>query len=108
MRQQDVEPPRQLAIIDMLFLDDSDLVRASLRYAARKHWAPITKQLRHVYTAPTPAAAEAVFLEFCEEWEGVYPAMIRLWRNSWEQFIPFLDFPPSCGKSCIPPTRSRV
>src|SRR5438309_12012270 len=74
------------------------LVRASLRYAARKHWAPITKQLRHVYTAPTPAAAEAVFLEFCEEWEGVYPAMIRLWRNSWEQFIPFLDFPPELRK----------
>lgn len=74
------------------------LVRASLRYASRKYWAPITKQLKTIYTAPTVAAAETAFVEFSADWEEKYPAMIRLWRNSWEQFIPFLDYPPELRK----------
>jgi transposase-like protein len=74
------------------------LVRASLRYASKKYWGLITKQLKQMYTAPTVEAAEAVFAEFCAEWEDMYPAMIRLWRTSWEQFIPFLDFPPELRK----------
>lgn len=74
------------------------LVRASLRYVSKKYWAPITKQLKQIYTAPTADAAEAVFAEFCTQWEDRYPAMIRLWRNSWEQFTPFLEFPPELRK----------
>ena len=74
------------------------LVRASLRYASKKYWGPITKQLKQIYTAPTPDAAQAVFAEFCAEWEDRYPAMIRLWRTSWEQFTPFLSYPPELRK----------
>jgi len=33
------------------------LARASLRYASKAHWGPITKALREVYTAPTVDAA---------------------------------------------------
>ncbi len=40
------------------------LVRASLRYASKAHWGPITKALRIMYTAPTVAAAETRFAEF--------------------------------------------
>lgn len=74
------------------------LVRASLRYASKKYWGPITKQLKQIYTAPTAGAAETAFAEFCTEWEDHYPAMIRLWRNSWEQFVPFLQYPPELRK----------
>jgi len=70
------------------------LVRASLRYASKAHWGPITKALRTVYTAPTVEAAEAAFTEFTDVWGGRYPAVIRLWRNAWETFTPFLAFPP--------------
>ena len=70
------------------------LVRASLRYASKAHWGPITKALRQVYTAPTVEAAEAAFTEFTDVWGGRYPAVIRLWRNAWETFTPFLAFPP--------------
>lgn len=70
------------------------LVRASLRYASKKYWSAITKHLKMIYTAPTREAAEVEFVEFCAEWEDTYPAMIRLWRNSWEQFTPFLAHPP--------------
>jgi transposase-like protein len=74
------------------------LVRASLRYASKKYWGPITKQLKQMYTAPTVDAAEAVFTEFSAEWEQKYPAMIRMWRDSWEQFTPFLAYPPELRK----------
>ena len=29
---------------------------------------------------------------FDAEWGYRYPAAIRLWRNAWEEFIPFLDY----------------
>ena len=35
------------------------LIRASLRYASRKDWGPITKDLRTIYTAIDANAAEA-------------------------------------------------
>ncbi|GAB2960498.1 hypothetical protein GCM10017788_59970 [Amycolatopsis acidiphila] len=66
------------------------LVRASLRYASKKYWSAITKRLKLIYTAPHQEAAEAEFADFCAEWEDTYLAMIRLWRNNWEQFTPFL------------------
>ena len=37
--------------------------------------------------------SETRFDEFAERWEAVYPAMIQSWRNSWAEFVPFLDFP---------------
>jgi transposase-like protein len=70
------------------------LVRASLRYASRKDWSAITKALRVVYTAPTVEAAGDRFADFEEAWGLQYPAIIKLWRSAWEQFTPFLDFPP--------------
>ena len=69
------------------------LVRNTLRYTARQHWAKITTDLRTVYTAATLDAATERFAEFEERWGDKYPAVIRLWRDAWEEFIPFLSFP---------------
>ena len=68
------------------------LVRNTLRYTSRQHWAKITTDLRTVYTAPTLDAATERFAEFEEKWGDRYPAVIHLWRNAWEEFIPFLSF----------------
>ena len=65
----------------------------SLRYASHKHWGPITKAMRAIYTSPTVAAAEAQFEAFRDDWAATYPAMIRSWHNSWDEFVPFLEFP---------------
>ncbi len=70
------------------------MVRNSLRYASKKHWGQITKAMREIYTAPTVAAAEARFEAFADDWENTYPAMIRSWRHAWDEFVPFLEFPP--------------
>lgn len=48
--------------------------------------------------APAQAAAQQRFAEFEEAWGERYPAIIRLWRSSWEQFTPFLAFPPEIRK----------
>lgn len=74
------------------------LVRNSLRYASKKYWGPITRQLREIYTAPTVPAAEALFAEFADEWRDKYPAMIASWEASWNEFVPFLEFPPELRK----------
>ena len=70
------------------------LIRASLRYASRKYWAPLTRDLRSVYTAPDEAAAAAALEAFAASWETRYPAIVKLWRAHWTGFIPFLAFPP--------------
>src|SRR5665647_3494542 len=45
----------------------------------------------HFSSSPSSAAAAA--LDGPEEkWGTRYPAMIRLWRNAWAEFIPFLDY----------------
>jgi putative transposase len=74
------------------------LVRNSLRYASKRHWQTITKQMRLIYTAPTVPAAEAYFADFAQEWEPIYPAMINSWRSAWEEFVPFLAFPVELRK----------
>ncbi len=74
------------------------MVRNSLRYASKADWGKITKQMRHIYTAPTVAAAEAEFEAFSDDWQDKYPAMIRSWENSWDEFVPFLEFPAELRK----------
>ena len=74
------------------------MVRNSLRYASKKHWGRITQQMREIYTAPTVEAAEARFAEFAGEWQQTYPAMITAWEARWEEFVPFLAFPPELRK----------
>ncbi len=69
------------------------MVRNSLRYASKTHWGPITRSMRDIYTAPTVEAAEARFEAFAQDWVDTYPAMIRSWRQSWDEFTPFLEFP---------------
>ena len=74
------------------------LVRNSLRYASKKHWGQITKQLKLMYTAPTVEAAEAEFELFAQTWREKYPAMVQSWETAWPEFIPFLDFPADLRK----------
>ena len=68
------------------------LIRGTFRYASKKYWEAIARDLRPIYQAANAAAAWAAFEEFEEKWGKPYPAIARLWRAAWEQFIPFLDY----------------
>ena len=70
------------------------LIRASLRYASRKYWAPLAKDLRPIYTAPDEQSAAAALEEFAAAWGDRYPAIVKVWRSHWAEFVPFLAFPP--------------
>ena len=68
------------------------LLRNSFRYASKKDWSAIAKDLKPVYQAASEAAALDAFAEFSGKWEKRYPAIIRLWENAWAEFVPFLQF----------------
>jgi transposase-like protein len=61
-----------------------------LRVASRL--AGAGRDLRPVYTAPNEVAAQERMDEFAATWGNRYPAIVRLWRSSWSEFIPFLDY----------------
>ncbi|WP_189114699.1 IS256 family transposase [Pilimelia terevasa] len=89
------------------------LLRASFRYAARQHWDAIARGLKPVYTAATESAAQERFLEFAETWGHKYPAIVRLWENSWAEFVPFLGFDPEirkivCSTNAIESVNARI
>ena len=68
------------------------LLRASFRYASKRDWSALAKDLKPVYTAASEQAALDAFAEFAATWEARYPAIIRLWENAWAEFVPFLRF----------------
>jgi transposase-like protein len=70
------------------------LLRNSFRYASKRDWPAIAKDLKPVYTAATEAAALDRFAEFAAAWEAKYPAIVRLWEHAWAEFVPFLAFDP--------------
>jgi transposase-like protein len=68
------------------------LIRNTFRYASKKYWDAIARDLRPVYTAPSEAAAAERFAEFTQRWGERYPAIIGLWQRAWSEFITFLDY----------------
>jgi putative transposase len=68
------------------------LLRNSFKYASKRDWGPVAKDLKPVYTAASEAEALDRFAEFSGKWEKRYPAIIRLWENAWAEFVPFLAF----------------
>jgi putative transposase len=69
------------------------LLRNTLRYTPQNKWPAIMKDVRPIYTAKTLDAASERFAEFEEKWGAQVPAVIKLWRDAWGEFIPFLSFP---------------
>jgi len=74
------------------------LLRASFRYASYEVRKKVAAALRPIYTAASIDAAAAALNEFEETWGAKYPAIVRLWRDSWDVFVPFLAFPAEIRK----------
>jgi len=68
------------------------LIRNTFRLASRRDWDAVKRDIKPIYTAPNPTAALAALEDLDEKWGKQYGAMIRLWRNAWEEFVPFLDY----------------
>ncbi|MCU4185212.1 IS256 family transposase [Acidiferrimicrobium sp. IK] len=74
------------------------LIRASTRYCSWKDRKKIAAALKPVYTALSVEAATDALDTFELEHGDRYPAIVALWRTSWERFIPFLAYPPIIRK----------
>jgi putative transposase len=89
------------------------LLRNSFRYASRRDWAQLAKDLKPVYTAPSEQAALDRFAEFSEKWEKRYPAIVKLWESAWAEFVPFLAFDTAirtviCTTNAIESINARI
>lgn len=68
------------------------LIRNTFRYASRRDWDELARDLKPIYTAINAEMAAVRFDEFADKWGARYPAIISLWRSAWEEFIVFLDY----------------
>jgi putative transposase len=68
------------------------LIRNTFRLVSQRDWDAVKHDVKPIYTAPNPEAALVALDELEEKWGRKYAAMIRLWRNAWNEFIPFLDY----------------
>lgn len=84
------------------------LLRNSFRYASKKDWSAIARDLKPVYTAASESDALDRFAEFSETWEKRYPAIVRLWINAWSEFLPFLQFDKDIRTVISPQMPSRA
>jgi putative transposase len=69
------------------------LIRASIRFCSWKDRKRIVAALRPIYTAAGLDAASEAMDTFELDYGDRYPGIVRLWRSSWERFIPFLAYP---------------
>ena len=70
------------------------LIRNTFRLTSKRDWDAMKRDVKLIYTAVNADAARAALDELTEKWGKQYGAVIRLWENAWEQFIPFLDYDP--------------
>ncbi len=68
------------------------LIRNTFRLVSRRDWDAVKRGIKPIYTAPSRDAAVAALDEFEEKWGAKHSAVIRLWRNAWNEFTPFLDY----------------
>lgn len=67
-----------------------------MSYQGRK---PVSSALREVYTAPNEYTARAALNVFeASELGRKYPQSVKVWRDAWDRFVPFLQFPPTARR----------
>jgi transposase-like protein len=69
-----------ISSISALAHDQEPAGRIRQRYASKKYWRPLTRDLRLIYTAADQTAAAAALGAFAAAWDQRYPAIEKLWR----------------------------
>lgn len=74
------------------------LVRAAMRYVASKDMKAVAVALKRIYTSATIEEAARELDAFEDAWGDKYRAAVRVWRNAWDNVVPFFQFPPEIRK----------
>jgi putative transposase len=74
------------------------LIRGSMRFCSWKDRKTITAALRPIYTAVNEAAATKALDDFEDRFGDRYGGIVKMWRDAWDRFTPFLVYPPEIRK----------
>ena len=70
------------------------VVRNAMRFVSYGDRKKVAAGMRRIYTAPTLEAAELELKNLDNDFGTQYPGVIDVWRRAWNDFTPFLDYPP--------------
>src|SRR3712207_2548664 len=70
------------------------VIRNAMKFVSYTDRKKIAAGMRVIYTAPSLEAAEVAFAGFKADFGEQYPGAVDVWRRAWNEFIPFLDYPP--------------
>ena len=68
------------------------LIRNTFHLASKRDWDALKRDVKPIYNAPNADPARVALDELTDKWGDRYSAIIRLWNNAWEEFIPCLDY----------------
>ena len=68
------------------------LIRNTFRLASKRDWDALKRDVAPIYTATNAAAARSALDDLTDRWGKKYAAIVRLWENAWNEFVPFLDY----------------
>ena len=75
------------------------LIRAANRWVAYGDRRGVPAALKKIYTAADEPTARADLDEFeASELGEKYPRSVKVWRDAWQRFVPFLHLPPTARK----------
>lgn len=68
-------------------------IRSSTRYVSYKDVKAFTAALKPIYKAPTEELALEALDELESAWGGKYPALIKSWRDHWDELATMFKYP---------------
>ena len=75
------------------------LIRAANRWVSYQDRTTVFRMLRDIYTAANGDTARASLDAFqVSELGRKYPQSVKVWRDAWDRFVPFLQFPPAARR----------
>lgn len=70
------------------------VIRNAMKFVSYGDRKKVAAGMRAIYTAPSLEAAEVEFRNFEADFGEQYPGSVDVWSRAWNEFIPFLDYPP--------------
>lgn len=75
------------------------MVRNSLKYVSWKDYKGITADLKRIYQATTEDQALAELDRFGQQWNALYPQIVKSWRTHWVNLRTLFEYPPEIRKA---------
>jgi transposase-like protein len=72
-----------------------------MKFVSYQDRKKVAAGMRAIDTAPSLEAAEVEFTNFEADFGRQYPGSVDVWRRAWNEFIPFLDYPPQVAASRV-------